>query len=88
MKNKENAQRDFIEMIKKSWTFERMTETEKADCMRVLTAYNSNAIKGTHKQRFEILNAVYLGFLAGLGYLQNPTTWREEKPENIPFSQS
>lgn len=27
MKNKENASRDFVEMIKNSWTYDRMTET-------------------------------------------------------------
>jgi len=86
MKNKENAQRDFIEMIEKSWTFDRMTETEKADCIRLLTDRTCRALKGTYSQRWDVMNAIYSGFLAGLGYFRNPVTWREEKPEEIPFS--
>lgn len=85
MKNKENARRDFVEMIEKSWTYDRMTETEKKDCIQLLLNRNPNAIKGSYNARLEILHAIYRGFLSGLGYDRNPTTWREENPENIPF---
>ncbi len=87
MREKENARRDFVEMIKESWTFARLTETEKTDCIRLLTEENGNAVKGSYLQRWEILNAVYYGFLAALGYMSRPWAWREEKPESIPFSQ-
>lgn len=88
MKSKENEQRDFVEMIEKSWTFDKMTEQEKADCMELLLRSNQTAVKGSYKTRWNILLAVYHGFLAGLGYFRNPATWREENPEEIPFSQS
>ena len=87
MKNKENAQKDFVDFIKKSWTYNKMTLTEQCDCIRLLLQ-NHRAIRGTYSQRWDTMNALYFGFLAGLGYLRNPTAWREEKPENIPFSQS
>ena len=87
MREKENARRDFVEMIKESWTFARLTETEKTDCIRLLTEENGNAVKGSYLQRWEILNAIYYGFLAALGYMARPWAWREEKPESIPFSQ-
>ena len=86
MKDKEQARKDFAKMIENSWTYNRMTEQEKADCMELLLRSNQTAIKGSYEQRREILYAVYTGFLAGLGYFRNPVTWREENPEEIPFS--
>ena len=88
MQNKETAQQDFIEMIKKSWTYGRLTEQEKGDCIRLLTDRTCRALKGTYSQRWEVLHAIYSGFLAGLGYFRNPVAWREENTESIPFSQA
>lgn len=88
MKDKENARADFIAMIEKSWTFGRLTEAEKSDCMKLLTEHRiEKALKGSYMQRWEVLNAVYYGFLVALGYARNVATWREETPESIPFSQ-
>lgn len=88
MKDKEQARKNFAEMIENSWTYDKMTEQEKADCMELLLRSNQTAVKGSYETRWCILQAVYHGFLAGLGYFRNPATWREENPEDIPFSQS
>lgn len=79
---KENAIKNFVEMIKKSWTYNRMTEKEKTIIVGIL--YNirtENATKGTYRQRWEVLQAIYGAYLAGLGY--DSPTWRETEPQ--PF---
>lgn len=69
MKNKYFVIFDFFEMIKQSWTYERMTKEEKEKLTDLL---NSNrikeAVKGTYNRRWETLNAIYYAFLIGLGY--------------------
>jgi hypothetical protein len=75
MKNKENAYFDFVEMIKKSWTYGRLTDQERE---RLFEALSRAHIFGTWVQRWEILNDVYFAFLTALGY--KPIGWRE--PEN------
>lgn len=77
MKIKENALKDYEEMIKKSWTYEKMTKEEK-ERLHNLLYHNTtiNSLKGTYNQRWEILHSVYYAYLIGLGY--NPT-WREKE---------
>ena len=74
MKNKENALNDFIMMIRKSWTYSRLTPEEitrlESDALRGLPLY------GNYKQRYDQLHGVYYAFLLGLNY--NPLTWRKE----------
>lgn len=80
---KENALRDFCEMIEKSWTFARMSADEMRRCMEALTwTEEQNILKGTYRQRFYILHAVYNAFLSGIGY--NSANWREETEECTP----
>ena len=76
MREKENALQEYFNMIKESWTFNRMTEKEKE---RVFDALRFAKLKGTFFQRWEQLQAVYYGFLLGLGYTS--TGWRETDPE-------
>lgn len=79
---KENTIKNFVEMIKKSWTFNKMTEKEKSIIIGIL--YNprtEKATKGTYQQRWEVLQAIYGAYLAGLGY--DSPTWRET--EQQPF---
>lgn len=79
---KENAIKNFVEMIKKSWTYDRMTDREKKIIVDIL--YNirtENATKGTYKQRWETLQAIYGAYLAGLGY--DSPSWRETQAQ--PF---
>ena len=67
---------DFVLMIERSWTFERMTKTEKLNCRYMLEAHTTKkALKGTYRQRWEILQACYSAFLDGLGY--SGANWRE-----------
>ena len=44
-----------------------------------------NSLKGTYRQRWAILQAVYYSFLMGLDY--NPIGWRENL-EEIPFKET
>lgn len=77
MKNKENVLNDFKEMIVNSWTYQKMTYEEQKrlfeefDHVRV-----DNALKGNYNARWNILQAVYGSYLAGLGY--NSFNWRDE----------
>lgn len=77
MKNKENALNDFMEMIRKSWTYNRLTPEEikrlESDVLRDMPLF------GNYKQRFEQLNNVYYAFIVGLDY--NPLTWRKDAPQ-------
>lgn len=77
-KNKDNILYDFNDMIKYSWTYERMTQTEKDNWNVVLfSTRTANAIKGTYNQRWNILQALYGAYLIGIGY--DNFSWRENK---------
>lgn len=80
---KENATGKFYENIKKSWTYERLTTEEKNRFEKVIFSTQiQNCLKGTYKQRYEILNSIYHSFLMALDY--TPIGWRENT-ENIPL---
>ena len=69
MKNKNNVFIDYLEMIKKSWTYDRMTQEEKEKIQEILTSGRiKEDIKGTYKQRYDALSTVYYAFLIGIGY--------------------
>lgn len=70
---KELATRDFLEMIRKSWTWARLTDQEKERFVDVV--YDCD-VKGSYKQRFHILHKLYHAFLMGMNY--DPLNWREE----------
>ena len=66
---KENAIENFNNMIIKSWTYEKLTETQKKQWKNALdTTPIKKEIKGTYKQRWDILNGIYTAFLYGCGY--------------------
>ena len=72
---KENAMRDFVEMIEKAGTFSRLNEAERVRLLDALkTAENCGAIAGAYKTRWEILHAIYHAFLSGCGC--NGPEWR------------
>ena len=76
IKNKENAQADWTDMIIKSWTWAKLTNDEKNKFGDELNKeITQKIISGTYRQRWEILNALYSMFLEGCGY--NGCTWRE-----------
>lgn len=75
VRNKENAINDFIDMIKHSWTYEKLTKQEKYKLVEVFNNIRvSKCLKGTYKQRYDILQAIYMSFLYGVGY--NDFNWR------------
>ena len=84
MKNKTQAREDYIEMVKKSWTYNRMTSEEKKKCLQILNDEIKVEVYGTsYKQRWNTLNGVYWAYLVGLGYpsYDDPyEDWRK-KPE-------
>lgn len=80
--NKENVKENFMEMIKESWTYAKLTETEKKHIQETIySAITESALKGTYKQRYEILQAIYSSFLSALDY--QPIGWREN--EDLKF---
>ena len=78
---KENAKNDFINIIQNSWTYNKLTQKEQKNLKNLLcSGHIENILKGTYKQRYEILHEIYYSFLIALDY--KPTRWREkgEKP--------
>ena len=63
----------FQEVIKKSWTWERLTEEEQK---RFVDMDVFDRIKGNDKTRVEWLNTIYHSFICALGY--QPIGWRED----------
>ena len=60
-------------MITKSWTYDRLTEAEKAKIKEILFDV---PVKGAYLARWEVLQWVYSAYLDGLGY--EPIGWRED----------
>ncbi len=61
----------FQNVIKKSWTWEKLTEEEQ---QRFIDMDVFDKIKGNDETRIEWLNTIYQSFLAALGY--EPIGWR------------
>ena len=79
---KENVKENFIKMIQDSWTYDRLTSKEKENFTEMIYSKQiDDTLKGTYKQRWQILGAIYHSFLMALNY--NPTNWREK--EKVPL---
>lgn len=75
---KEKVLNKWYAMIKNSWTYEKMTKEEQTTLYAIITSdIIKKCLKGTAKQRWNILQAIYLTYLLGLGC--NSPTWREEE---------
>ena len=76
--NKENAVKDFKQVIEQSRTRDRLTDNEKNQFLDFLnnSQMANDTIKGTYEHRQMILCALYYAFLAGCGY-QGGFTFRE-----------
>ena len=75
-KQKETAAHDFLVMIRKSWTYERMTEEEKRSCIDLFfSSISEEAISGSYWMRWRVCQAIYDAYLVGIGY--NGWNWRE-----------
>lgn len=71
----------FQNVIKNSWTWQRLTEEEK---QRFVNLDVFNKIKGNKDAREQWLFTIYAGFLAGCGY--DGFRWREtEEEKEEPF---
>lgn len=82
-KPKEQAQADYIVIIRNSWTFQRMTQKERETAIQALLC--GDMLQGSYKQRYSALNAVYRAFLLGIGY--DGAQWREsEENQPLPFA--
>ena len=66
----------FQTVIKKSWTWAKLTDTER---QRFIDRNDFDVICGNDKQRVEWLNSMYHAFLVGCGY--DSPNWRENEPE-------
>lgn len=66
----------FQNIIKRSWTWERLTEEER---QRFTDMDVFDKIKGNDKTRIEWLNTIYSAYLTALGY--KPFGWRETEEE-------
>lgn len=82
-RKKESALIEFMNMIYKSWTWERMTKAEQNRFEENIDFWYSKTVKGSFPQRWEHLQAIYSMFLCGLGY--SGPKWRETSAEAIPF---
>ena len=79
MKYSNAVENYFQNVIKKSWTWQKLTQEEQ---QRFIDMDVFDKIKGTDKQRIEWLNTIYTAFLSALDY--KPIGWREED-EEIPM---
>ena len=66
----------FQNVIKKSWTWNKLTEEEQK---RFIDMDVFDSIKGTAKTRIEWLCTIYQSFLSALGYTWSG--WRESEEE-------
>ena len=74
---KEYVIQDYQQMIYKSWTYEKMTQQEKYQWAEALDHVRiTDTLKGTYKQRWDTLQAIYHVYLLGLGY--DGPNWRDK----------
>ena len=74
--SKENAFIKFVCMTCRSWTFNRMTDVEKKNCISAFQfATRDDKLRGNFLARWDILQSVYEAFLLALGY--NGAGWRD-----------
>lgn len=70
----------FQNVIKRSWTWEKLTNEERE---RFINMNVFDRIKGNDKTRIEWLNTIYTAFLSALGY--QPIGWREDTTDLPKF---
>lgn len=67
---------NFIDMIRQSWTYAKMTIEEQKRCLDLFYDIRTQkALKGNYNQRWDTLQALYGAYLKGLGY--SDFNWRE-----------
>ena len=84
MKDKNLAKQDYLEMIKKSWTWAKLTEKEREKFLELLEhPCSAVVIRGNYEQRYDACEALYHTFLEGLNY--DPLEWRDAQPTVSTF---
>ena len=84
MKDKNLAKQEYLEMIKQSWTWAKLTEQEKEKFSELLEhPCSAVVIRGNYDQRWEACEALYHTYLEGLGY--KPLEWRETPSTKTTF---
>ena len=84
MKDKNLAKQEYLEMIKQSWTWAKLTEQEREKFSELLEhPCSAVVIKGNYDQRWEACEALYHTYLEGLGY--KPLEWRETPSTKTTF---
>ena len=84
MKDKNLAKQEYLEMIKQSWTWAKLTEQEKEKFSELLEhPCSAVVIRGNYDQRWEACEALYHTYLEGLGY--TPLDWRETPSTKTTF---
>lgn len=64
-----------------SFSFVKLTDEEKKRFMAIASIVNNNGVvKGSFRDRITIVESVYFGFLAALGYFDSHGEWRDEQP--------
>lgn len=75
---KEEVLENWYNMIKKSWTYDRLTSKERQRLDDVITSCQlNNCLSGTARHRWNILQAIYYSYLLGVGY--DSPNWRQEQ---------
>lgn len=85
-REKENAIPDALFVISHSWTWDKMTETEKARFMEEISGTSTaagKALRGGYDVRYFTVLALFSAFLAGLGY--TGPRWRADPDEESPL---
>lgn len=78
--NKELAIHNFKVMIEQSWTYGKMTKEERINWEKVLSDVRTiTCLKGSYDTRWNILHALYMSYLIGIGY--DGFAWRESEEE-------
>ena len=80
IKIKESVKGDWIEIIRKSWTWDRLTDKER---IKFLDALYYVKLYGTYEKRWQQLDYIYEFFLIGLSY--EPIGWREPDKDAPTF---
>ena len=80
MKYSDTVENYVQNVIKKSWTWAKLTDEERE---RVINMNVFDRIKGNDKTRVEWLNTIYTAFLSALGY--QPIGWREDTTDLPKF---
>ena len=81
-KEQKNENRnEYIKIVVNSWTYEKLTQTEKINIIAILL--NCKLYGRNKKEVCEQLNTIYRSFLMALNY--TPLNWRETDPEQKPI---